>query len=113
MWEMSLIGEFKPVNADFFTLVNTRTLPQHREMFCQAVAANTSVQVEKLEEGVIIACIATFVKVQDQDPKMAKCLMILLERIILTQGSVHMKNSSLHDLLVIAAVKARELQKVS
>lgn len=44
---------------------------------------------------------------------MAKCLMMLLERIILTQGSIHMKNSSLHDLLVIAAVKARELQKVS
>lgn len=84
MWEMSLIGDFKPINAEFFTLVNTRTLAQHREMFCQAVAGNNAVQVEKLEEGVIVACIATFVKIQDQDPKVAKCLMILLERIILT-----------------------------
>jgi len=113
MWEMALKEDFEPTNAEFFTLNNTRTLQQHREMFCQAVAGNTTVPVEKLDDNVIAACIGVFLDIQVQDPKIAKCLMILLERVIMTPGSVHMKNSSLHNLLVIAAVRAKELQKVS
>ncbi|CAL6082010.1 Clathrin_heavy chain [Hexamita inflata] len=113
MWDMTMSGDFKPISAEFFTINNTRSLAQHREMFSQAVAGNSSVQVEKLEDNVVAACIASFVGIQDTDPKISKCLMLLLERIILTPGSVHMKNSALHNLLVIAAVKARELQKVS
>jgi len=49
----------------------------------------------------------------DVDTKYAKALMLLLDRVILTQGSIHMKDAALHNLLVISSVKARELQKVS
>lgn len=38
--------------------------------------------------------------------------MQFLERVILTSGSKHMKTSALHNLLIIAAVKAREITKV-
>lgn len=113
MFELALVGDFQPTIPEFFTMNNTRTLEQHREMFCQAIAGNTAVQVEKLEDNVIAACIGVLVSIQDRDVKISKCLMILLERIILTVGSIHMKNSALHNLLIISAVKAKELNKVS
>lgn len=43
MWEMVLNGEFKPINAEFFTLANTRSLAQHRELFWTAVSSNSTV----------------------------------------------------------------------
>jgi hypothetical protein len=63
MWDQALVGEFKPINQEFFTLANTRTLAQHRDQFCQAVAGNNSVAVEKLEDNVVAACIASFVAI--------------------------------------------------
>lgn len=59
-----------------------------------------------MDENVIAACIGVFVAVQDTNTKISKTLMMLLERIILTPGSTHGKNTALHNLLVIAAVKA-------
>ncbi len=38
--------------------------------------------------------------------------MLLLERVILTPGSLHGKNTALYNLLVIAVVKAHGLKKV-
>lgn len=113
MWEMALASDFKPSVPEFFTMGNGRTLAQHRDQFTTAVAQNTSVQVEKLDEVTLAACIGVFVQIQDLDVKYAKALMLLLDRVILTQGSIHMKNAALHNLLVISSVKARELQKVS
>ncbi|KAH0577255.1 Clathrin heavy chain [Spironucleus salmonicida] len=112
LWELSVMDKFTPIYSEFFYLNNQRSLEQHREYLIQAVQQNTSVAVEKLDDNVIAAAIGPLVRIQDKDPKVSKCIMVLLERVILTPGSVHGKNTALHNLLIIAAVKARELSSV-
>ena len=62
MWELALITEIKPYNEEFFTLSGSRTAVQHRENFVSALAQNTSVQVEQLDDLYVAAAITPLVK---------------------------------------------------
>lgn len=112
IWEICLTGEIKVTNEGFFTANGARSLQIHRENLILAISQNTNVQVELLDELNIASCIAPLVQLQDKDPRISKCLMQFLERVILTPGSRHNKTAALHNLLVISAVKARETTKV-
>lgn len=88
-----------------------KSLQLHREALILATAQNTSVQVESLDERCLAAAMGPFARASD-DSRVARCLAELLQRAVLTPGSRHAQNVSIHNLLFIAAAKSLEPKRL-
>lgn len=114
LWDIAFLDCMQEGTMEFTEYVlSSKSMDNHRDLLMQAIALNPPCALEKLDEEQVFVMVQSFVAIQGDDAKIARYLLEVLEKVVLTPGSTFLRNTALQNLLIINAIKAQEYGKVS